>query len=257
MFCNTDKRRSLYPINLLCPIVKITFKNFNALLLGNVQLITVCCCCCLVTKLCLTLCNPKECSPPVSSVHGISQARILEWVAVSSREYSWTGEKTCISCIGRQILYHWATWEAFSSQTGFLMLWPERSIQSESQTLGTKFNSRWEKINKQRDFQDSSPAEPPRMIHWKSAFYFSWWLWCLGKLNNYGWRSSQGNLWWRKGLRGKIKGSQALCKDHRYTMLGLLLQWRSPYQMFYLVKSRQTACFLICTGLWVKCTPLW
>ena len=50
--------------------------------------------------------------------------------------------------MGRQILYHWATWEAFSSQRGFPMLWPERSIQSESQTLGTKFNSRWEKINK-------------------------------------------------------------------------------------------------------------
>ena len=33
---------------------------------------------------CLTLCNPMSCSPLVSSVHGISQARILEWVAISS-----------------------------------------------------------------------------------------------------------------------------------------------------------------------------
>ena len=33
---------------------------------------------------CLTLCNPKDCSLPGSSVHGISQARILEWVAISS-----------------------------------------------------------------------------------------------------------------------------------------------------------------------------
>ena len=32
----------------------------------------------------LTLCNPMDCSPPASSVHGISQARILEWVAVPS-----------------------------------------------------------------------------------------------------------------------------------------------------------------------------
>ena len=31
--------------------------------------------------LCLTLCNPIDCSPPVSSVHGILQARILEWIA--------------------------------------------------------------------------------------------------------------------------------------------------------------------------------
>ena len=40
-------------------------------------------CECLVTKLCLTLCGPMDCSPPGSSVHGISQARILEWVAFS------------------------------------------------------------------------------------------------------------------------------------------------------------------------------
>ena len=38
---------------------------------------------CLVTWLCLTLCNPVDCSPPGSSVYGISQARILEWVAIS------------------------------------------------------------------------------------------------------------------------------------------------------------------------------
>ena len=37
----------------------------------------------LVTQMCLTLCNPMDCSPPGSSVHGILQARILEWVAIS------------------------------------------------------------------------------------------------------------------------------------------------------------------------------
>ena len=36
------------------------------------------------TQSCLTLCNPLDCSPPGSSVHGVSQARILEWVAISS-----------------------------------------------------------------------------------------------------------------------------------------------------------------------------
>ena len=39
---------------------------------------------CLVTQMCATLCNPLDCSPPGSSVHGIFQARILEWVAISS-----------------------------------------------------------------------------------------------------------------------------------------------------------------------------
>ena len=37
----------------------------------------------LLLQLCLTLCDPMDCSPMGSSAHGISQARILEWVAVS------------------------------------------------------------------------------------------------------------------------------------------------------------------------------
>ena len=65
--------------------------------------------CACVAWLCLTLCNPMDCSLPGSSVHGISQARILEWVAIScSRRSSQHRDQTrvsCISCIGRQILY--------------------------------------------------------------------------------------------------------------------------------------------------------
>ena len=42
-----------------------------------------------ITQLCSTLCNPMDYSPPSSSVHGILQARILEWVAIPfSRGYS-------------------------------------------------------------------------------------------------------------------------------------------------------------------------
>ena len=37
----------------------------------------------LVAKLCVTLCDPMDCSLPGSTVHGISQARILEWAAIS------------------------------------------------------------------------------------------------------------------------------------------------------------------------------
>ena len=65
---------------------------------------------------CLTLCDPMDCSPPGSSVHGILQARILEWVARSSfRGSSQSRNQTCVSCIscfGRQVLYCGATWEA-------------------------------------------------------------------------------------------------------------------------------------------------
>ena len=53
-----------------------------------------------------------DCSPPGSSILGISQAGILEWVAISSfRGSPPPRDWTCISCIGRRILYHWATWE--------------------------------------------------------------------------------------------------------------------------------------------------
>ena len=45
-------------------------------------------CCCLPAKSCLTLCDPMDCSPPGSSVHGILQARILEWVAMPFSSWS-------------------------------------------------------------------------------------------------------------------------------------------------------------------------
>ena len=51
------------------------------------------------------LCNPMECSPPVSSVHGIFQVGILEWVAMpSSRGSSWSRDWTRISCIADRFL---------------------------------------------------------------------------------------------------------------------------------------------------------
>jgi len=66
-------------------------------------------------KSCSTLVTPMDCSLPGSSVHGILQAKILEWVAISSsRESSQPRDWTCISCvscIGRWILYCWATRE--------------------------------------------------------------------------------------------------------------------------------------------------
>ena len=62
---------------------------------------------------CPILCNPMNQSLPGSSVHGTFQAKILEWVAIpftrgSSQPRDWTQ----VFCIGRQILYHWATWKA-------------------------------------------------------------------------------------------------------------------------------------------------
>ena len=68
---------------------------------------------CSVAQSCPSLCDPMDRSPPGSSVHGILQARILEWVAIPfSRGSSQPRDLTHVSCVGRQILYHCATWEA-------------------------------------------------------------------------------------------------------------------------------------------------
>ena len=66
---------------------------------------------CSVTKSCPILCNPMDCSPPSSTVHGILQARILQWVAMhssrgSSQPQHWI-HVSDVSCIGRRVLYHY------------------------------------------------------------------------------------------------------------------------------------------------------
>ena len=73
------------------------------------------CVLCSVSQSCQTLWDPMECSPPGSSVYGVLQARILEKVAISSSRGSsqprdWT-RISCVSCLGRRVLDHWATWE--------------------------------------------------------------------------------------------------------------------------------------------------
>ena len=72
--------------------------------------VCVCVCVCVRAQLCLTLCNPMGYSPPASSVHGILQTRILEWVAISfSRGSSRLRDQTLVSYTGRWILYHCTT----------------------------------------------------------------------------------------------------------------------------------------------------
>ena len=77
----------------------------------------------LVTQLCPTFCNPMDYSLPGFSVHGILQARILEWVTIPfSRESSWPRDQTQVSCIaGRLFLFMvWVT-------TKSLLVWWEHT----------------------------------------------------------------------------------------------------------------------------------
>ena len=72
------------------------------------------CCCCLVAQLCLTLCDPRDCSPPGSSVHGIVQARILEWVTISFSRDLPTKRSNPRLQHWQADSFHCATWEAWA-----------------------------------------------------------------------------------------------------------------------------------------------
>ena len=95
------------------------FVYFMHLFLHSNKCVCVCgvcnVCVHMLAQLYLTLCDPMKCGRPGSSVHGISQARILEWVAISYfRGTFQPRDQIHISCISyscRQIFYLWATWE--------------------------------------------------------------------------------------------------------------------------------------------------
>ena len=71
-------------------------------------------------------CDPIDCSLPGSSVPGILQARIVEWVAISfSRGSSQPRDQTHVSYIGRRILYHWPTWEYYLLTRRQVCFWEE------------------------------------------------------------------------------------------------------------------------------------
>ena len=81
---------------------------------------------------CLTLCDPLDWSPPGSSVHGIHQARILEWASISySRGSSQPRDWTCTSCIsriGRQFLYHQCRFPVYLSPPSLRILCPVKVL---------------------------------------------------------------------------------------------------------------------------------
>ena len=78
-----------------------------------------------VAQSCPTLCDPMDCSLPDSSVHGIIQSRILEWVAISfSRGSSQPRDWTQVSCIRGRCFNLWDTREAGFKPRCFVTLGP-------------------------------------------------------------------------------------------------------------------------------------
>ena len=87
------------------------------------------CACVLVAQSYLTLCNPMDCSQPGSSVHGISQARILEWVAISFfRRSSQLRDQTCVSCIADRFFTVWVTREAQTKDNQYKFIYAVNNI---------------------------------------------------------------------------------------------------------------------------------
>ena len=78
---------------------------------------------------CPTLCDPKDWGPPSSSVHGILQARILEWVAVPfSRRFSQPRDQTQVSLMAGIFFIVWVTREALSWQYTDLNAWRAKQL---------------------------------------------------------------------------------------------------------------------------------
>ena len=124
-----------------------------------------------------------ECSLPGSSVYGIAQARILEWLAIFfSRGFSWPRDWSHISCIGRRILYHWATLEADIKNTlfwqssriwrpplGLLVHWKELAEVMKICTdgflqQGCRLNQPWAETHEMGTDQEGSHVKVPFVL---------------------------------------------------------------------------------------------
>ena len=108
----------------------------------------------LVTQSCPTLCNPMDCSLPYSSIHGVFQARVLEWVAISfSRGSSQPRDQTWVSRIVVRCFTIWATREVtlFQSRSKYKMI-PRIKFKPYHVISGSTWQEPMNKINKMSAF---------------------------------------------------------------------------------------------------------
>ena len=85
-----------------------TLVGNGMIMLTNMTLINQSLAVVVCAQLYLTLCDPMDCYPPGSSVHGISQARILEWVAISFLDFVQYGPNSVMNPLRLEPLYEYA-----------------------------------------------------------------------------------------------------------------------------------------------------
>ena len=105
------KQNSLYRLwNFSLNLKLYEYKNLLFIIYGNASYTES-----EVAQSCPTLCNPMDCSLPGSTIHGIFQARILEWVAISfSRRSSQPRDWTQVSHTVGRCFTVWATREVYT-----------------------------------------------------------------------------------------------------------------------------------------------
>ena len=111
-----------------------------------------------VAQSCLTLCDPMDCSLPGFSVHGIFQASVLEWLAISfSRGSSWPRDQTQVSHIAGRHFTLWATREAH--HTGYGLMDISISITLFSDSYAAKAQLWYKKLSRKDKFLKLCPPQ--------------------------------------------------------------------------------------------------
>ena len=114
-----------------------------------------------VTQSCLTLCNPMDCSLPGSSVHGILQARILEWVPISFfRGSSWPRDRTQVFCIVGRFFTIWATREYRINRGGWFYQWRGKEEKQNSYWTIRRINAHDDQVNIKNYYVNTKQLTP-------------------------------------------------------------------------------------------------